>query len=246
MDIEQQKKVLWKSWRKALLGKLPYIVLGWFFYPFIDRSETREEYVSGEGGWWNRQLWYMLNDDDIQANGDDWSNEKVAEKGIDTSTKWGQFKASYWFNALRNPAYNFSQSHAPENPNGSYDIVEREINEIYLNGKKVSPLKWAEYMFINDAGKVDIKGKTLSLKHSKIGETKCWFHPNNNQEILHLRWSWTKQFRFLSWDVYRTVQLGTWTDKYDINIKHHLELREDSVIAFMRNLYRKVFTRKTK
>jgi len=84
-------KVIWVSIiARNLLG-----LLGLFVYPFINKEKARK----------NRNFWwFMLNDDELGKNGDkDYNVEMVEHKGI---TKWF---ASYWFNAIRNRAYNWLQ-----------------------------------------------------------------------------------------------------------------------------------------
>lgn len=195
------------------------MILCRIFYPFIQRTETRERYYSGEGGWWNRQLWYMLNDDELNRYSVDWDPKQVAEKGIDTSTKWGRFKASYWFNALRNPAYNYTLTKKPIDPEGNYDIIEKPIDLLFRNEEHVSPLYWAIWMYYRKDGTIGNSGEVLALEKSIIGESKVWFHPNNNKELLYLRWSWAKKKKFWKYRIYITFRIGAFSNKYDLFLK---------------------------
>jgi hypothetical protein len=213
------KNVFWKTYVKALLGRVPYIILGFFFYPFIKRTKTREKYYSGRGGWYNRQLWYMLNDDEIERYGVDWDVKKINEVGINTSTKWGRFIASYWFNAIRNPGYNYALTKKPVNPKGNYGVVEVEINDLYKNYEKVTPLYWAQWRWVNNMGVESNKGNILAYNSSVVGEGKIWFHPNNRKDLLYCRWSFANRKNIWLWDIYYVFQCGAFSDKYDIKFK---------------------------
>lgn len=84
-------KVIWVSLiARNLLG-----LLGLFAYPFIDKEKAREN----KSFWW-----WLLNDDELERYGVDYDVKIVKEKGIPL------WFASYWFNAIRNRAYNWLQS----------------------------------------------------------------------------------------------------------------------------------------
>lgn len=221
-SIEQKKESV-RRLKKAVIGKLPYIILGYIFYPFIQRTKVRQKHYQGKTNWWTQQLWFMLNDDELRRYDVDYDINKVSEKGIDTSTRWGRFKASYWFNALRNPAYNYSRSMKPVKTE-SYSNQEVEINEIYIkkgskDEVKVDPLLRAEWRWVRSDGKIDNMGEKLSMEESRVGEGLVWFKPNNNPDILDFRYSKAYRLTFFGRYYYITHQRGDWGDKYDIVYK---------------------------
>jgi len=66
MITNKEKRAFWKQLFGTLLGKLPYIVLGLFFYPFIQRTKVRDKIASGTYNNYTLRLWYMLNDDELK------------------------------------------------------------------------------------------------------------------------------------------------------------------------------------
>jgi hypothetical protein len=226
MFTENQKKEAKKRWFKAVIGKIPYIICSYFMYPFINRSSVREEYYHGEPGWWTRQLWFMLNDDEIGRYQVDYDVRKVEDKGIDTSTTWGRFKASYWFNVIRNPAYNYSLTYKPIRPT-DYSNQEIEIDNIKtLRGERVHPLLRAEWRWVTQDGRIDNRGVSISNDHSKVGEGLVWYNPNNDKTILDFRYSNAYSIRLLKKNFYITIQYGAWSVKYDLIIKIQKEKDE--------------------
>lgn len=218
--MQDLKKEFWKKWRAAVIGKVPYIVAAYFFYPFIKRTKTREKFFSGKGGWWNRQLWLMLNDDELHRYTVDYDVRKVKDAGIDTSTKWGRFKASWWFNVWRNPAYNYSLTNAPIKPT-EYLVPKDGLvkDDLTKNGNYISPLMWAKWAWRNNSGQIDNRGKKVAPEHSIIGDGEVWFHPNNRKDLLYCRKSFAHKHKFLWWTIYEWFQVGAWSDKYDIIYK---------------------------
>lgn len=77
-------------------------LIGLFIYPFIDRDKARE----------NKSFWWLfLNDDELSNpdnKGKDYDVRMAEEKGIPKCF------ASYWFNAMRNRAYNYLKSRYPK------------------------------------------------------------------------------------------------------------------------------------
>jgi hypothetical protein len=224
--IEQKKESV-RRWRKAVFGKFPYIILGYIFYPFINRSKVREKYYSSDYNWYTLQLWYMINDDEWLKNGPfeniDYDVSKVWEKGIATGTRWGRFKASYWFNAVRNPAYNRSRTMKPLKTK-SYSNQEVEIDEVYIkkgaeDEEKINPLLRAEWRWIRSDGKIDNMGEKLSMDKSRVGEGLVWFNPNNDPDILDFRYSKAYKKTIFGRRYYITHQRGDWGNKYDILFK---------------------------
>jgi len=228
MTTRQLKKNFWNDLWKALLGKIPYILLGYIIYPFIKRTETRMKYHSKEGGWYNKQLWYMLNDDEIERYGVDFDIKKIEDKGIDTSTRWGRFKASYWFNAIRNPAGNYMFTNAPEINPTSYQIKEIEIDRITKNEKRISPLLWA-FWVLGKEGKLNNMIGVVNEPVSHIGEGKIWYHPGNIKTLLYCRWSHTRKFNFKWFFIYTEFAIGTNDVKYDIVYKIRFKLPENVI-----------------
>jgi hypothetical protein len=219
MFTKEQKKEAKRRWFKAVVGKLPYIITSYFIYPFINRSAVREEYYHGEPGWWTRQLWYMLNDDEIGRYQVDYDINKVREKGIDTTTSWGRFKASYWFNVIRNPAYNYSLTCKPVKPH-EYSNQELEIDNVKnLKGESIHPLLRAEWKWITKEGRIDNVGEEISVKHSKVGEGLVWYNPNNDTSVLDFRYSKAWRKTIMKTPFYITIQYGAWSVKYDLVIK---------------------------
>lgn len=208
---------------KSILGKFPYIVLGYFCYPFINRGKVRDKYYASGCNWYTLQLWYMINDDEWIKNGPytdtDYNVAKVKERGIDTSTKWGEFKATYWFNAKRNPASNYMFSRKKVKTT-SYDNQEVEINNIYyLKGGEVNPLDRAEWRWIRKDGVIDNVGDKISWEYSKIGEGLVWFNPNNDPDIVDFRYSNAFRKRVFGKYFFITFQCGDWGQKYDVEFK---------------------------
>jgi len=202
--------------------KLPYIILGLFFYPFINRTKVRNKFYSGKYNWWTLQLWLMLNDDELgkeKNKGFDFDVAKVEEQGIDYSTKWGEFKASYWFNPWRNGGYNYSIYNGPIKTI-EYSNQEVEIDDIVdVNKKQVDPLLRAEWVWINKFGKIDNRGVKISDKKTKLGTGLVWFNPNNDITKLYYRYSKATLFKFLFIKRYVTIQTGHFGNKFDIIIK---------------------------
>lgn len=221
---KENKKRFWSNWRKALLGKIPYILLGYVFYPFINRERVRDKRKLGVSNWYTEQLWFMMNDDELSRYGVDWDIKKVKEKGIDTTTKWGRFKASYWFNALRNPAYNYSLSNGPIYPKG-YDNKYFEIDDVYYQGKLSDPTEWASWLWWTSEGRLNNAGIKVSLQHSRVGEGKSWFNPNGDSNISYCRYSKAKRYKIFNYFLYLTIQYGAWSKKYDLNFKLGLKKR---------------------
>jgi len=201
-----------KDFKKAVIGRTKYRILGYFLYPFIQRTKVREKYHNGSTSKWTETLWYILNDDELGKSGNkgyDFNLAMAKEKGIPL------WFASYWFNALRNSAYNYVLAHAPEvDAKGDYRIVEKEIDEIYKNGEKVAIQSWAGWKIIN--GKVD-------ESQSKIGEGKVWYNPQGNKNYLYMRYSYARKSRFLFWNIYTSHREGDFGEKYDIYKKMHWE-----------------------
>lgn len=219
MFTKEEKWNAKKMWFKAIFGKFPYVLLCYVFYPFIQRTKVREKYIWGRGTWWTKQLWYMLNDDEIERYGVDYDTQKVIEKGIDTSTRWGRFKASYWFNAWRNPAYNYSLSHRPVKVT-DYSHQSVEINEIFdYNGKKVDPLDRAEWLWVQKDGKISNMGVRISHEHSKLGKGMVWYYPNQDPSLLYFRYSKAFSKEYFGKMYYVTIQFGAWGNKFDVVIK---------------------------
>lgn len=219
-----QKRVALRNLLTATIGKLPYIILGYIIYPFINRSKVRKKYYSGKYSWYTKQLWYMINDDEWHRYGDvdniDYDIEKVKEKGIKTDTKWGRFKASYWFNAMRNPAYNKGRE-LKNYVTKKYSNQEVEIDNIYKNRgeTKVNPLLRAEWRWVTKEGLIDNMGERISWKYSRIGEGLVWFNPNNNLDIVDFRYSKAFEKKVFGKSFYITFQCGDWGDKLDIIFK---------------------------
>jgi hypothetical protein len=77
-------------------------ILGWFIYPLI--------YIWFDGIYYGKEklFWYFINSDEptFKQNkyGADWWRE---EKNIRLNRWWKKFFASYRWNAIRNPIYNF-------------------------------------------------------------------------------------------------------------------------------------------
>jgi hypothetical protein len=207
---EQQKKKFWKKWKSTLLNRTVYTVLGWFFYPFILRDKVRKKMKLGVNSWWTTRLWYMINDDEVDKGylGIDYNVKIVEDRGI---PKWF---ASYYFNALRNPAYNYILTHRPKAANGSYANQELSIDNITQNGKRVHPLERADWVLKEDG--------SIDFKLSKIGEGEVWFNPDGDTSVSSCRHSKTYIKKFLFWKIYVTDQRGEWGNKYDWILRSHI------------------------
>jgi hypothetical protein len=197
-----------KELRKAVIGRTKYRILGYFLYPFIQRTKVREKMYSGRGSKWTKTLWYILNDDELgkpENKGYDFNLPMAKEKGIPL------WFASYWFNAIRNSAYNYVLAHAPKvDAKGDYRIVEKTIDKIYQYGKKIAPQLWAGWSLQD--------GKVVE-KDSKTGIGEVWYNPQGNKDFLYMRYSYTRKRRFLFWNFYITHKEGDFGEKFDIEHK---------------------------
>lgn len=218
MYTKTEKRESKRKYIKAMLGKIPYIVLGYVFYPFIFRTKVRDKYYSGNYNWWTLQLWYMLNDDELKRFDVDWDIDKVREKGINTDTRWGRFKASHWFNASRNPAQNYAFTHGPE-LSTHYENQELEIDEVFENGVRVSPLLRAEWVWMTKDGVLDNMGERIVFEASRLGEGLVWYNPTKTSKQLLFRYSKARYYKLFGKYYYVTVQCGAWHSKYDLIIK---------------------------
>lgn len=207
MHTVEKKAKFWKEHKRVAVNRNVYRVFGYVMYPFIQRSKVREKVYKGNASWYTKQLWYMLNDDEIKRYGVDYDVRMVKEKGI---PKWF---ASYWFNALRNSGYNWLMSNPPyHEPITSYSDPEYPINNIREGLFEIDPLKRAEWVKTN--GEIDL-GK------SKIGEGEVWYHPNGDESVSICRYSRAYIMKFLWWNVYRTLKKGEFNGgrKYDTHHK---------------------------
>jgi len=234
MITDQHKKAFWKQLWGTLLGKFPYIVLGWFFYPFIKRSKVRAKIESGIYSNYTLGLWYMLNDDELKRYDVDYD---IGKEGR-AKTRLGHNWKSYKFNALRNPAYNFSLTFNPVIK--KYDIVEVEYNSLTRNSSKSSPLTWARWTWVQKDGTFNNKGEKVILEKSTIGKGKVWFDPHNGEGIMFCRWSKATKYSYLLWDVYHTFRIGAFGSRYDIVIKNQHTFKP-SVKRFLKGLKNKYY-----
>lgn len=175
-DYEMDKlkfhiKVIWVSViSRNILG-----FIGLFAYPFINKEKARKH-----RSFW----WYMLNDDELERYDVDYDVKMVKRKGIPI------WFASYWFNAIRNRAYNWLQS--------QYCPV--------LNVDK--------YRFKNEANLTETE-KQNKRKAMDWQGGGAWFYPNEHTNILSYRYS--KYFKFLGMRF--QWQYGDFGDRYDMNLK---------------------------
>jgi hypothetical protein len=218
--MENKKKQFWKDLWGTLLGKFPYIILGWFFYPFIQRTKVREKIKSGKYNDYTLGLWYMLNDDELKRFDVDYD---IGKEGR-AKTRLGHNWKSYLFNAIRNGGYNYSLTFNPVIE--KYDVVEVEhnsltrYNPVIEEREKTTPLYWARWTWIQKDGSLNNKGETISPENSILGKGKIWFNPHNGEDVLYLRWSKATQYSFLIWDVYHTFRIGAFGTRYDIVLKN--------------------------
>lgn len=211
--IAKKKRRFWIELWSTLLGKFPYIILGWFFYPFIQRTKVREKISSGKYNDYTLGLWYMLNDDELKRFDVDYDVEKEGR----AATRLGHNWKSYLFNAIRNGGYNFSLTFNPVIK--KYDVVEVEYNYLTRNGSESGPLTWARWTWIQKDGTFNNKGERVVLEKSTIGKAKVWFDPKNGEDVLFCRWSKATKFSYLFWDVYHTFRIGAFGSRYDIIVK---------------------------
>ena len=220
MITAQHKKTFWKQLWGTLIGKLPYIILGWFFYPFIQRTKVRNKIKSGDYNNYTLGLWYMLNDDELKRYDVDYDIGKIGR----AKTRLGNNWKSYLFNAVRNGGYNWSLTFRPVIR--EYDIVEVEYNTLTKydsakeERKKTTPLYWARWTWIQKDGTLNNKGETISPENSIIGKGKVWFDPKNGDDVRYCRWSQATKYSYLLWDVYYTFRIGAFGTRYDIVIKN--------------------------
>jgi len=218
--MSEKKKQFWKQLWGTLLGKFPYIVLGWIFYPFIQRTKVRQKITSGMYNNYTLGLWYMMNDDELNRYDVDYDVGKIGR----AKTTLGHFWKSYSFNALRNPAYNFSLTFNPVIE--KYDVEEVEYNTLTKYSpvteerEKTTPLYWARWTWIQKDGSLNNKGEIISPENSIIGKGKAWFDPHNGEDVLYCRWSKATQYSYLFWDVYYTFRIGAFGQRYDIVFKN--------------------------
>jgi len=220
MHTQKKKDTFWKNHAKVRKNRMIYRVLGWFIYPFIKRTKVRKKMKEGKNSWWTTRLWYMLNDDELNRYKVDYDVRMVREKkphyNLDTS--WGRFRASYWFNALRNAAYNYIMTHSPVKVIASnYAKLKFAIDNIYQGEKKVNPLLRAEWY---------IKEGNIDYKKSKVGEGEVWYHPNGNEEISQCRYSKAYIQKILWWNVYITKQKGEFNAGRKYDSIFHIDLIE--------------------
>jgi len=239
MIKDQHKKAFWKQLWGTLLGKFPYIVLGWFFYPFIQRTKVRNKIESGIYSNYTRGLWYMLNDDELKRYDVDYD---IAKEGR-AKTSLGHNWKSYKFNALRNPAYNFSLTFNPVIK--KYDVVDVEYNTLTKYSpvteerEKVSPLYWARWTWIQKDGSLNNKGEIISPENSILGKSKVWFDPHNGEDVRYCRWSKATKYSYLLWDVYYTFRIGAFGSRYDIVLKNQHAFKP-SVKKFFKKMIKRI------
>lgn len=222
MTPQQLKKQFWKELILVLINKIPYIVLGWFFYPFINKSKVRSKINSSKYNDYTLGLWYMINDDELTKYDVDYDVSKVGR----AKTKLGHFIKSYLFNAIRNPAYNYSLTFNPIDPKGNYDVVEVVSNTLKKKGIKINTLSWARWVWVNKFGKLDNKGIHISYDSSIIGKGEFWFNPNNRKDLLYCRKSYAVSYEVLFWTVYESFKIGAFAAKYDIIYKEQFVFRD--------------------
>jgi len=211
MHTQEKKDKFWKEHSRVSRIRNIYRVLGYFVYPFIQRTKVREKVYKGNVSWYTKQLWYMLNDDEISRYGVDYDVKMVEERGI---PKW---IASYWFNALRNSGYNWLMSNPPYDKSiDSYTNKEYTIDNIVQGigdeEERVNPLNRAEWVK---------EGKKIDWEYSKRGEGEVWYHPNGDKSVSLCRYSKAYIKKFLFWDLYITIKKGEMNGgrKYDSHYK---------------------------
>lgn len=214
---EEKKKEFWTRHKKVKQIRMIYRILGYVVYPFILRSKVREKVYKGNPSWYTKQLWYMLNDDEIARYGVDYDVKMIKREkpNYNLDTSWGRFKASYWFNADRNAGYNYLMSNPPYPfPITSYSKPDYPIDNIVIGVSviKVDPLDRAEWVK---------KGKDIDWAKSKVGEGEVWYHPNGDESISLCRYSKAYVKKVLLWDVYITVKKGEFNGgrKFDTHTK---------------------------
>lgn len=108
-------KVIWI----AIIARNILGFIGLFAYPFINKEKARRK----KNFWW-----LLLNDDELNKhNGKDYDVRIVEEKGI---PKWF---ASYWFNAIRNRAYNWL---------GEKYVVKLDVDNYILISGSAEAMEW--------------------------------------------------------------------------------------------------------
>ena len=162
----------------------------------------------------------MLNDDELKRYDVDYD---IVKEGR-AKTRLGHNWKSYKFNALRNPAYNFSLTFNPVIK--KYDIVEVEYNALTKYNpvteerEKTTPLYWARWTWIQKDGGLNNKGEIISPENSILGKGKVWFDPHNGEDVRYCRWSKATKYSYLLWDVYHTFRIGAFGSRYDIVLKY--------------------------
>lgn len=126
-------------------------LIGLFTYPFINKEKARTK----------KNFWWLLLNDDELKNGVDYDVKMVEEKGI---PKWF---ASYWFNAIRNRAYNYLLSRYPKET--ALNVDDYEILE---GDKKAMEWKGGTVWFLPNphTDKISCRISFKGLKYGDFGD----------------------------------------------------------------------------
>ncbi len=230
----KQRRFWFKYFIPNILKRTIYTLLGLIFYPFINRNNVRVKMNKGTNNWWTTQLFYMTNRDDVQENGIDWNTKMVEDKWGDhfiykriKGTKLGNLWASYWYNALRNPAYNYVLTHKPlPGVNNEVIVIDNLVNG---EGIRVNPHILARWSWETKYGNISNRGQKIREDKSLIGEALFYWNPDGNNDITYGMYTHARKYNFLFWTVYESSQIGVFPGnnlKYDFKFKEQFVLKK--------------------
>ncbi len=213
-----QKRQYWlKDFAWYLLGRGVYGFFGLFFYPFIRRNHIRKVVEEGTNNWWQKQLWYMINRDDAQPNGSDWSEDYIRRMGWKSNTWLKRLRNSYWYNAIRNMAYNFLLSRRAKK---GYNLVQIIKNTLGVDFRVM-----AFIAFDDGNGGTSNRGKKILEDKSIFGKSEVYWTDDagNIQGMV----TWAVKYRFLCWHIYEMAQIGTYSNqKKDFKFKEYFRFAD--------------------
>ena len=159
-------------------------------------------YMGGKDGDLARSnfLWYWYDDED-GFFGTDWFREA---KGYDMTNAWGRFRCAYHWLGFRNNAWNLQTT--VKAPVGEKEILSMKGRIVRIHNNKVIELplmEFARLKYVSAEGDYqDNTGEYLSLEHSYLGHTMCWYKVNGK---LYFR----KSFAGEKWGRRIEFHLGT-------------------------------------